>query len=415
MTTQNKSVPALRFPEFVEDWKEAKLGNVFEIFNGYAFSSNDSQESGTLWVKIADVGIQEMKTDNLSYLPFEFLEKHKKFILKKGDFVLALTRPILNGKLKIAKINDIFNNSLLNQRVGKLISKNDLSFVYYFLQQKTLIKTIENNIAGTDPPNLSPTSINTIETRIPENNEQQKIAAFLTVVDEKIQQLAKKKDLLEQYKKGVMEKIFNKEIRFKDENGNDFADWEEKKLGDFTFSSAFGPRFSSNLYSKSGNVLTLRTTDMNDDGVINYDSAPLADIDVKQLKEHIMQENDLIISRSGTIGITGIFQGYKIPVIPGAFLIRFRVNTNKVSPAFIKLLFNSAKGRNKIESLSAGGVQKNLTSTSVLNMSIDFPSLPEQQKIADFLSSIDEKINSVNQQLEKTKEYKKGLLQQMFI
>ena len=284
---------------------------------------------------------------------------------------------------------------------------------WLFYKFETINWYLYNEASGV--PSLSASTIYKIKLNLPTNPEQQKIAKFLTTVDEKIQQLAKKKHLLDQYKKGVMQKIFNQEIRFKDDNGNDFADWEEKRLGDFIFSSAFGPRFSSNLYSKSGSVLTLRTTDMNDDGVINYDTAPLADIDIKQFKEHILQENDLIISRSGTIGITAIFQGYKIPVIPGAFLIRFRVNTNKISSAFIKLLFNSAKGRNKIESLSAGGVQKNLTSTSVLNMFIDFPSLSEQQKIADFLSAIDDKINSVNQQLEKTQTYKKGLLQQMFV
>jgi type I restriction enzyme S subunit len=80
--------------------------------------SNNSINEGVLWVKIADVGVQKMKKDSLSYLPDIFLQKHTKFILKENDYVVALTRPILNGKLKLAKIDSFFNNSLLNQRVG---------------------------------------------------------------------------------------------------------------------------------------------------------------------------------------------------------------------------------------------------------------------------------------------------------
>ena len=227
-----KNIPKLRFPEFSGEWEKKKLKKIFSIFNGYAFSSNDTVKEGVLWVKIADVGIQEMKTDNLSYLPSYLLEKHEKFVLKKGDFVIALTRPILNGRLKIAQINDFFNNSLLNQRVGKIESKNNLNFIYTLLQNDWLIKSIDNNIAGSDPPNLSPNEINSIQVSIPSLPEQTKIASFLTSVDEKLQALKKEKELLEKYKKGVMQKIFSLEIRFKDDSGNEFPEWEEKKLGE---------------------------------------------------------------------------------------------------------------------------------------------------------------------------------------
>lgn len=189
-------------------WKEKKLDEVFSIFNGYAFSSSNSVTNGVAWVKIADVGIQQMKKDSLSFLPKIFTEKHKKFILKKGDYVIALTRPILNGELKIARIDDFFNNSLLNQRVGKIISENNTTYIYYVLQQEWLINVIEKNIAGTDPPNLSPKEINHIKVFVPEIAEQNKIANFLTKIDDKITTVKEQIETTKTYKKALLQQMF---------------------------------------------------------------------------------------------------------------------------------------------------------------------------------------------------------------
>ena len=149
-----------------------------------------------------------MKRDNLSYLPNEFLQKYEKFILKKGDYVIALTRPSLSGELKISPIDDFFNNSLLNQRVGKIISNNNTTFIYYMLQLNWLIKTIENNIAGTDPPNLSPKEIDFIKVEIPSLEEQNKIADFLSVIDEKISQTERQLQQVKIWKKGLLQNMF---------------------------------------------------------------------------------------------------------------------------------------------------------------------------------------------------------------
>ncbi|WP_293915519.1 MULTISPECIES: restriction endonuclease subunit S [unclassified Sphingobacterium] len=210
---EGEKVPRYRFKEFENDgeWKKKPVKQVFSIFQGYAFASNDNVTSGTRWIKIADVGIQEMKNDTQSFLPMEFKEKYKKFLVKKGDYVLALTRPILNMKLKIARIDEAFNNSLLNQRVGKIVTSNDSSFVYYLLQTTKMIENINKNIAGNEPPNLSFQQIEDIEVFLPSKMiEQQKIASCLYALDELITSQTEQIEQLKQHKKGLMQGLFPK-------------------------------------------------------------------------------------------------------------------------------------------------------------------------------------------------------------
>ena len=191
-------------------------------------------------------------------------------------------------------------------------------------------------------------------------------------------------------------------------------EWEKEIFGKFILQSAFGPRFSSDLYVKNGNTATLRTTDMDLDGNICYDSMPMANLDFEQIKDHILEPNDIVISRSGTIGITGVFKEFDKQVVPGAFLIRFRADTRSINTNYIKHKFNSEKIRHELNSLSAGGVQKNLTGTSVKQLEITIPSLPEQTKIANFLTAVDQKLTALNQKKTLLEQYKKGVMQQIF-
>jgi type I restriction enzyme S subunit len=399
-----KLLPQLRFPEFKEEWEEKKLGTVFSIFNGYAFPSKASEIEGVIWVKIADVGIQEMKYKNLSFLPSSYLATHKKFVLKKGDYVVALTRPILNGKLKIAQINDFFDGALLNQRVGKIYSKNSHAFVFSLLQRDELIKSIENSIAGSDPPNLSPNEINPILVHIPHLPEQTKIASFLTAVDAKLTALKQKKTLLEQYKKGVMQQIFSQELRFKDDNGNDYADWEEKN-GNFIFESISDKKHNSDLPILA---ITQEFGAIPRD-LIDY-KVSVTDKSVDSYK--VVQVGDFIISlRSFQGGIE--YSNFKGICSPAYIILRPHVQINDL---FFKTYFKTESYifelQKNLEGIRDG---KMISFKYFSEIKLPLPSIPEQTKIANFLVAIDEKINHCQAQIEKATIWKKGLLQQLFV
>jgi len=393
MNKELKNIPKLRFPEFEGEWEKRNVKNVFSIFNGYAFPSSASVNNGALWVKIADVGIQKMKTNNLSYLPNSFIKSHSKFLLKKNDYVIALTRPILSGELKIARINDFFNNSLLNQRVGKLVSDEILDYIYYLLQNTRLIKSIENNIAGSDPPNLSPKEINNIKVYVPQKPEQTKIANFLTAVDKRINLLQKKKAELEQYKKGIMQKLFSQSLRFKDDKGNDFPDWEVKKLGEV-------------LNYLQPTKYLVSDTEYKDE----YD-IPVLTAGKTFLLGYSNETEGVFKEKLPTIifdDFTTAFQFVDFPFKAKSSAMKMLIPINK--DVNIKYVFEVMK---TIKFPLAE--HKRYWISEYQNEKIPYPQKEEQQKIANFLSSIDKRITNEELQIKKMQNWKKGLLQKMFV
>ncbi len=426
-TTDVKYVPMLRFPEFEDEWEETRLDEVFSILNGYAFSSNDAQKSGCRWVKIADVGINEMKTDTLSYLPMSFQDKYKNFLLNKDDFVIALTRPILSGKLKIAKVGKLFDGALLNQRVGKLISNNVREYVYHFLQCVPVINKIENRIAGSDPPNLSPNEIGSIKTYITDSTEQEKIASFLSAVDKKVQQLTARKELLEQYKKGVMQKIFSQEIRFTDDNRKDYPDWEEKKLGDVLTFISTNSLSRNDLNYESGKIKNIHYGDIHTTFKMGFvaakENVPYVNkaIDLRKVtQEQFCQVGDVVIADASedyndigkAIEICDL-SGEKI--VAGLHTFLGRDKTDQTSNGFKGYLLQVNSVRKQIQRFAQGISVLGISKTNLAKVKFQLPCKKEQIKIVTILKNIDKIIASVQTQLSQTQTFKKGLLQQMFV
>ena len=389
-----KKIPKLRFKEFSEEWEEKKLEKIFEIFNGYAFSSKENVKKGIILLKIANIGITKLNKNDISFLPINFLDLYSKFLLKKGDIVIALTRPLLNGKLKIAEINEYFNNCLLNQRVGKILTKENKKFIYNMLQNKNYIKKIENNISGSDPPNLSTESIKDINITIPILQEQEKIADFLSSVDVKLDLTEKKLELLKNYKKGIMQKIFSQELKFKDENGNDYAKWEEKKLE---------------------NIVNInKGKQLNKEFLLEYDKYPVINggiLPSGYTDTYNYFANTITISEGGNS--CGYVNFIKKDFWAGGhcYILEKKENIN------YKYLYQILKNNeSNIMELRVGSGLPNIQKKSINEYRINVSmTLEEQQKIADFLFSIDDKIEKLSSKLEELKEFKKGLLQQMFV
>tara|TARA_R110002050_G_scaffold218631_1_gene354562 strand:+ start:5951 stop:7282 length:1332 start_codon:yes stop_codon:yes gene_type:complete len=203
-----------RFDEFTDEWEEKSMNDIVKYLGGEAFKSTSQVENGVRWLKIANVGIGVIKWgDSTTFLPTSFIDKNLKYVLKSGDVVMALTRPILNDKLKIAVLNKEDGTALLNQRVAKLISenKNDLKFIYYLHQTPYFIYTMNAMMAGTDPPNISIKDLAKKKVFVPSYEEQKKIVSVIESFDNEIDSLINKGKHLKKQKQGLMQQLLTGE------------------------------------------------------------------------------------------------------------------------------------------------------------------------------------------------------------
>jgi type I restriction enzyme, S subunit len=158
-------------------------------------------------------------------------------------------------------------------------------------------------------------------------------------------------------------------------------------LEEFVSESMYGARFSNSLYSESGSIAQLRTTDISESGVIDYKGIPLADLDLEDMKTHLLKRGDLVFSRSGTCGITSVFEEHVVPTIPAAFLIRFRLKRG-LNPYFLNEFFHSPIGRQMSASLARGGVQKNINASELVKQLIPAPPIEIQEDAISQLQSL---------------------------
>ncbi|MDF1815282.1 MAG: restriction endonuclease subunit S, partial [Verrucomicrobiales bacterium] len=232
-----------------------------------------------------------------------------------------------------------------------------------------------------------------------------KIADFLTAVDERIGQLIRKRDLLEEYKKGVMQQLFSQTIRFKDDNGNDFPEWEEKKLGEVGEITTGKTPPTSKPELWNGETMFVTPSDINDRAKFQVRS------------ERRVQGNSVRLIPTNSVMFTCIGSIGKISISTESCLTNQQINSISVFSAinFEFIYYVLLKRTPKIRATQANTTLPIINKTEFSKFTIPFPSLPEQTKIANFLSAIDRRIEQVSAQISETQTFKRGLLQQMFV
>jgi type I restriction enzyme S subunit len=400
-------VPALRFKEFEGKWQILKLMEVAKIARGKFTPrprNNPIYYNGDIpFIQTSDVvnanGKIEVYTQTLNE---KGLAVSKLF--PAGTILITIAANI--GHVGVLQIDMACPDSLIG------ITPNDEThnyFLNYYLathQKKMDYLAPEGAQKNINIDFLNPYKVPS--TSLP---EQQKIASFLAAVDEKIQQLTKKKELLEDYKKGVMQQLFSGQLRFKDENGNPYPDWEEKLLEEICSNISYGMNAAATTYD--GQNKYLRITDIDESSNdLNVDklTSPNGTLEDK----FRVKEGYLLFARTGaSVGKSYLYRISDGILYFAGFLIRFHVKD--AVPAFIYLQTQTSKYDKWVKVMSMRSGQPGINAEEYKTFEISFPCEEEQQKIASYVSGIDTKIESVNNQITQAQTFKKGLLQQLFV
>ncbi|RXJ85497.1 restriction endonuclease subunit S [Arcobacter cloacae] len=396
--------PDLRFKEFSDAWDKKRLSALLfehkERNYQREFDRND-----VLSVSRNNGIVNQIEHLGRSYAGASVLNYH---IVRKNDIVYTKSPLALNpyGIIKANKNKEgIVSTLYAVYRCKKNVNSDFIDF-YFSLDDhlnKYLRPLVQKGAKNDMKINNQRVLIDPIY--IPKTErEQEKISSFLTSVDNKIEQLINKETLLQQYKKGVMQKIFNQEIRFKKDDGSEFEKWKYKN-GDKIFKPITNKNHNSDLpvlaISQEFGAVPRE--------MINYKIS----VTKKSISTYkVVEEGDFIISlRSFQGGIE--YSNYKGICSPAYIILRPFIDVNR---SFYKFYFKTDRYirllNRHIEGIRDG---KMISYRQFSDIKLPYPSPAEQSKIADFLSSIDSRIEKVQNKLKQTKEFKKGLLQRMFV
>ncbi|HII0181839.1 TPA: restriction endonuclease subunit S [Staphylococcus aureus] len=386
--TQKKNVPELRFPGFEGEWEEKKLGEVAKIYDGTHQTPKYTNEG------IKFLSVENIKTLNSSkYISEEAFEKEFKIRPEFGDILMTRIGDI--GTPNIVSSNEKFAYYV---SLALLKTKNLNS---YFLKNLILSSSIQNELWRKTlhvafPQKINKNEIGKIKINYPKKQEQQKIGQFFSKLDRQIELEEQKLELLQQQKKGYMQKIFSQELRFKDENGNDYPEWEERRFADiFKFHNKLRKPIKENLRVKGSYPYYGAT------GIIDY------------VDDFIFDGNYLLIGEDGANIITR--SAPLVYLVNGKFWVNNHAHILSPLNGNIQYLYQVAELVN-YEKYNTGTAQPKLNIQNLKIISVVISTnLEEQQKIGSFLSKLDRQIDLEEQKLELLQQRKKALLKLMFV
>lgn len=387
------AAPKLRFKEFDNQWDKTTINDQAQtVTSGSRDWAQYYSESGDKFIRMTNLVRDGIYLD-LSDLKFVQLPKDsnegKRTSLKFGDILISITAEL--GKL--GWIPEGLGTAYINQHTALVRMKDsvDSKFVAYSLSTEKYNNKLNSLNDSGAKAGLNLGTIRNFELIVPAKAEQTKIASFLSAVDEKISQLTQKHALLSQYKQGMMQKLFSQQIRFKADDGSEFGEWEYVFLGDISKPQQWKTISSSELTEIGYPVFGAN-------GYIGF-----------YPKYNHINETIVVTCRGATCGEVTLVKAKSY--ITGNAMSIDEINEKEHSTLYIyyALCF---RGFNDVIS---GSAQPQIVGNAIRKVTFQVPCLEEQTKIANFLSSIDQKIEVVAQQIEQAKQWKKGLLQQMFV
>jgi len=402
-------MPILRFEDMKEKWLLITLDDLLTFKNGLN-ASKEKYGKGTKFINVLDIINNVFITHDNIIGSVEVSEKEQeKNEVVYGDILFQRSS---ETREEVGQTNVYLDKSRKCVFGGFVIrghkkKEYDPLFMNYLLKTQKVRKEITTKSGGSTRYNIGQDSLREVAVYTTSLPEQKKIASFLSTIDEKILQLTRKKELLETYKKGLMQQLFSGALRFKDEKGKDYPDWEERRLGDVG-EIVSGLTYSPNDINEQG-VLVLRSSNVKNRQLVFNDN-----VYVKTSSFNPVKLNDILICvRNGSkrlIGKNALISEDVVGVAFGAFMSVYRSKYN----LFISHYFDTEAYKKEVHK-NLGATINSINGSNLKQFKIPFPSEKEQKHIADLLFQIRGKITTITTQITKTKTFKKGLLQQMFV
>ncbi len=398
-------LPKLRFKEFDDIWSFNTLNNLTTVLRCGIAATPEYVDEGIVFLSSQNVTSGgKLSLHKYSRITKEYYEKiSKNSKLLQGDILYTRVGAGF-GTATIFPYNGDYGVyvSLTHIRANELL---DNTFLKYLLNSPSGKEQARNGVfQGGGVPNLNVKIVEKFKIYYPSKIEQKKIASFFSAVDIKVDQLTRKKELLEQYKKGVMQKIFSQELRCKDDDGSEFPEWEEKKLGSFI--KEYKKKSITNdeypVFTSSHKGLMMQSDYFGENRIVERENIGFNIIPEGYITYRSRSDNRVFTFNINDLGMTGVISTY-YPVF------EFQNGDNHFFVEYANF------HRHIFGKYSVGTSQTVLSLTEVKNIKMKLPVKQEQTKIVNFLSAIDAKIDLVTQQLDQAKNFSKGLLQQMFV
>lgn len=396
-----RSTPKLRFKGFSDEWEEKKLGELLEFKNGIN-ADKESYGKGVKFINVLDILSNNYITAEKIIGRVDIDEDTlQKYGVNYGDVLFQRSsetrEEVGTANVYLDSETVTFGGFVIR---GKKIGNYEPSFMNSLLKSSSARKEITTKSGGSTRYNVGQEILSAVELKFPSLEEQEKIAKFLTKVDKIIEKQDEKVNNLEQYKKGMMQKIFSQEIRFKKEDGGEYPEWQTNKLSSIC-DIIMGQSPNSEFYNEEFNGMPLiqGNADMK-----NRRTSPRV---YTSSITKTCKVGDIIMSVRAPAGTIAISE-HEACIGRGVCAIRVQ-EKNK----FIYQLLLMQE--DKWSKFSQGSTFDSINSSDINDLMVNLPCLEEQIKIANFLSKIDSIVEKEKEKLKELRELKKGLLQGMFV
>ena len=407
----------------MSEWKKVKLGDYIDVLSGFAFKSKDFSDSGIPVIKIKNVCPPYISLEDLSYVPNSIAFQNPRYILRKGDVLIAMTGSHINqiasvvGRVGRVRYDAI---TVLNQRVGKIVNKNEakssLDYIYYYLSQYEVKVELAQKAGGAaNQANISPSDIKNLLFPYPPIGIQHRIATILSRYDSLIENYQKQIKLLEEAAQRLYKEWFV-DLRFSGHENTNIIDgvpegWEKKTIDDVTckITTGLNPRKNFVLGKGSNYYVTIKNMADNtlflDDRCDRVDNEALEKIN----KRSDLKIGDILFSGIGTIGRVALVD---IPtnnwnVSESVFTLRAN---DIVTKEFLYLMLLSPDMQNYCQSNAHGAAQKGIRMADLKAYSFNLPPFGVIQKFTNLVTPTIKKVSSIRNQIRLLTEARDRLL-----